>query len=87
MEIKKNAARRMHGSHPENIFQQLRIRSGLTQEQAVEYLGCDVWTIQRYELGKRLPDLERFVKIMELYGCASDEFLRGIRGYIGRVMG
>ena len=56
----------MSGGHPENHLQQIRIKSGITQEQAAEYFGYDVRTLQRYESGKEFPDQECLMKMMEL---------------------
>ena len=53
---KKNVGQRVSGGHPENHLQQIRIKSGITQEQAAEYFGYDVRTLQRYESGKEFPD-------------------------------
>ena len=84
MEIKKTPAQRMRGSHPEDLFQQMRIR---TQEQAAGSLGCDVRTLQRYESGKKSPERMCLAKMMELYDCTADELLVGKGRCIGKVMG
>ena len=73
----------MSGGHPENHLQQIRIKSGITQEQAAEYFGYDVRTLQRYESGKEVPDQECLMKMMELYDCMAGELLPKGRGEAG----
>ena len=70
MNGKEMTVRRVGGGHPENRLQQMRIKSGVTQEQAAEALACDVRTIQLYEAGEQSPTQEELVKMGEQYGCS-----------------
>ncbi len=72
---KKNTTRKIGGGHPENRLQQMRVKSGITQEQAAEHFGFDVRTLQRYESGEKFPDMKCLVKMRKLYQCTGDELL------------
>ena len=45
------------------------MKAGLTQEQAVEFLPCDVRSLQRYEKGDRVPDLNLLQDMKVCYRC------------------
>ncbi len=72
-EAKKNTTRKIGGGHPENRLQQMRVKSGITQEQAAEHFGFDVRTLQRYESGEKFPDMKCLVKMTKLYQCTAGE--------------
>lgn len=54
---------------------ELRKKSGLNQRQAAEKLGISPAPLSAYELGKKLPPLEVFAAMAELYGVSCDYLL------------
>ena len=57
-------------------IKQLRIRAGLTQQQLAEMVGgTSVSAIGMYEQGRRSPDMERIVKLCEIFSVSTDYLL------------
>jgi transcriptional regulator with XRE-family HTH domain len=50
-----------------NIYRNGRIKSGLSQEKAAEYLHIDTATLRRYETGRVQPDYEMVSSMAALY--------------------
>ncbi|WP_208560797.1 helix-turn-helix domain-containing protein [Marinilactibacillus kalidii] len=50
---------------------------GMTQDQVAEYLGITRQTISNWENGKSYPDIERIIRLSELYTLSLDELLKG----------
>lgn len=44
-----------------------RKRAGMTQEQAAEAIGVIPLTISNWEMGKKSPTLNTFIKLLNLY--------------------
>lgn len=57
-------------------IKQLRIRAGLTQQQLAEMVGgTSASAIGMYEQGRRSPDMERIVKLCEIFSVSTDYLL------------
>ncbi len=54
-------------------IKELRKQRGLTQEALAEVLGADQSTVQRWESGKRTPDLNDMVAIAKALGVPAQE--------------
>lgn len=59
-----------------NVFKQLRIKYGYTQDSLAIVLGISRSTVSMYENGNREPDLETLEKIADLFNVDMD-FLLG----------
>lgn len=53
---------------PRNIYQNARVRAGLTQEAAAERLCCTPETIRAFESGRRRPSDDTVCLMAEVYG-------------------
>lgn len=51
---------------------QLRREHDYTQEQLAELIGVSRQTISKWETGMANPDIEKLIKLSELYGCSID---------------
>ena len=58
-------------------LKQLRIKSKLTQYEVEELTGINRSTLSLYELGIRVPTIDKLMKLALLYG-ASIDYLCGI---------
>ena len=58
-------------------LKQLRIKSKLTQYEVEELTGINRSTLSLYELGIRVPTIDKLMKLALLYGVSID-YLRGI---------
>ena len=66
---------RLGGAHPENPFQSIRRKAGLSQEEAAYRLSCPLRTLQRYEAGKAEPNYSILRGMIDCYKCeAADLF-------------
>lgn len=59
----------------QNIFKQLRISSGLTQNEFARKIGISRSTIGMYETGAREPDFETLEKIADYFNVDIDYLL------------
>lgn len=55
-----------------NIFKQLRLAKGMTQEQLAEALGTTRSRLSMYELGQREPDFETLEVIADYFNVDID---------------
>ena len=51
-----------------NIFLELRNRKGLTQTEVADIVTAETSLISYYEKNKRVPPLEKFIKMCDFYG-------------------
>ena len=58
-----------------NVFKQLRLSSGMTQEELAKRLGVSRSTIGMYETGARTPDADTLEKIADLFNVDVDYLL------------
>lgn len=58
-------------------LKQLRIKSKLTQYEVEELTGINRSTLSLYELGVRVPTIDKLMKLALLYGVSID-YLCGI---------
>ena len=63
-------------SIPQNL-RQLRLNSGMTQEQAAEQLNITRQTLSSYESGRTRPDVEMLLRLCQVYGADLDTVLYG----------
>lgn len=63
-------------SIPQNL-RQLRLDSGMTQEQAAEQLNITRQTLSSYESGRTRPDVEMLLRLCQVYGTDLDTVLYG----------
>ena len=59
-----------------NRIKELRLKTGLTQEQLAKKVGLSEQAISFYELGKRNPKIEKWQKIADYFGV-SVPYLQG----------
>lgn len=57
---------------------ELRVKFEMTQEDFAEYVGVSRQSVSKWELDKTFPDVEKLVKIAELYHTSLDYLVRGI---------
>lgn len=60
----------------ENL-KQLRLESGLTQDEAAEKLGFTRQTISSYETSRTQPDIETLMRLANVYGAGLEDVLYG----------
>lgn len=54
----------------------LRTRLGLSQEELAEKLGVSRQSVSKWETGQSVPDLEKIIKLADLFGVSVDELVR-----------
>ena len=54
----------------------LRKRSGWSQEELAEKLGVSRQAVSKWESGASLPDLDRMVKMSQLFCVSTDDLLK-----------
>lgn len=65
-----------------NVGQRLKIRRnelGFTQDYVAAKLGITRQTMSNWENGRSYPDIERIIRLSELYNLSLDELLKGDR--------
>lgn len=55
----------------------LRTRAGLSQETLAERLGVSRQSISKWETDASIPDLDRLVRLSEIFGVTLDELVKG----------
>ncbi len=55
---------------------QLRKQNGWSQEELAENLGISRQSVSKWESGASIPDLERIVKMSELFGVSTDYLMK-----------
>lgn len=56
-------------------IQNLRVQKGLTQEQLAEMLEVSRQSISKWELGQAVPDVEKIIRMSELFNVSTDTLL------------
>lgn len=56
-------------------IQNLRIQKGLTQERLAEMLDCSRQSISKWELGQAVPDVDKIIRMSELFNVSTDTLL------------
>ena len=56
-------------------IQNLRIAKNLTQEQFAELLEVSRQSVSKWELGQAIPDVDRIIRMSELFGVTTDKLL------------
>lgn len=56
-------------------IQKLRISRGLTQERLAELLEVSRQSISKWELGQAVPDVEKIIRMSELFDVSTDTIL------------
>lgn len=54
----------------------LRTQLGLSQEELAEKLGVSRQSVSKWETGQSVPDLEKIIKLSDLFGVSVDELVR-----------
>lgn len=54
----------------------LRTEKGLSQEDLAEQLGVSRQSVSKWETGQSVPDLDRIIKLADLFGVTVDELVR-----------
>ncbi|KRN22719.1 helix-turn-helix domain-containing protein [Lacticaseibacillus camelliae] len=54
-----------------------RTKSGMSQESLAEFMGVSRQTISNWETSRSYPDVERVMRLADLYHLSLDEMLRG----------
>lgn len=54
----------------------LRTQLGLSQEELAEKLGVSRQSVSKWETGQSVPDLEKIIKLADLFGVSVDELVR-----------
>lgn len=58
-------------------LQELRKRSGYSQEQVAEMLGLSRQAVSKWESGQGKPEIDNIVKLTEIYNVSADYILLG----------
>ena len=61
---------------------ELRIKKNMTQEEFADYMGVTRQSVSKWELNKAFPDVEKVIRISELYDVSIDYILKGERNDI-----
>ena len=56
-------------------IQKLRIQKGLTQERLAEMLEVSRQSVSKWELGQAVPDVEKIIRMSELFDVSTDAIL------------
>ena len=66
----------------------LRKRNGWSQEELGFRLDVSRQAVSKWEMGDSVPDLDKIIKISELFGCTTDYWLKdeGARGKYGAAV-
>lgn len=56
----------------------LRTRAGLSQEALAEQLGVSRQSISKWETDGSIPDLDKLVRLSEIFGVTLDELVKGV---------
>jgi transcriptional regulator with XRE-family HTH domain len=56
-----------------NVFQELRNKSNLTQEQVASSLGIERSTVAKWETGKAMPTADKLPVLAKLFDCTIDD--------------
>lgn len=56
-------------------IQKLRIQKSLTQERLAEMLDVSRQSVSKWELGQAMPDVDRIIRMSELFGVSTDKLL------------
>ena len=54
----------------------LRTEKGLSQEDLAEQMGVSRQSVSKWETGQSVPDLDRIIKLADLFGVTVDELVR-----------
>ena len=54
----------------------LRTQLGLSQLELAEKLGVSRQSVSKWETGQSVPDLEKLIKLADLFGISVDELVR-----------
>ena len=54
----------------------LRTEKGLSQEDLAEQLGVSRQSVSKWETGQSVPDLDKIIKLADLFGVTVDELVR-----------
>lgn len=60
-------------------IQCLRVKHGLTQERLAEMLEVSRQSVSKWELGQAMPDVEKIIRMSELFEVSTDTILMKIR--------
>ena len=69
------------------IYRQLRIRTGMTQEEFGAAIGCSRRTVARFESGCAQPDEKQEKKMLELARCTREELAEMVCAEVSAVIG
>jgi len=58
-------------------YREQRLKAGLTMQAAAAALKVSRTTIGNWESGKKQPTAKNIIKMSEVYGCTTDELLKG----------
>ncbi len=57
---------------------ELRTKKNMTQEEFADYMGVTRQSVSKWELDKAFPDVEKLIRISELYDVSIDYILKGV---------
>ena len=60
-----------------NRLQRLRQRQGLSQDALAEKLGVSRQAVSKWERDEAVPEVEKLLRLSELYGVSLDELVKG----------
>ena len=58
-------------------YKSARSEAGLTIKEAADAIGVTAQAVSLLENGKSNPTADNIVKMSEVYGCTTDELLKG----------
>ena len=69
------------------VYQKMRERSGLTQEQLGDGMGATRHGIRRFETGETMPDAAQERRMMEVTNCSKLAFVEMVCEELGELIG
>ncbi len=64
-------------SHLRENMQYLRAEKGMSQSKLASMLDVSRQAVAKWESDKSFPEMEKLIKICEIFGCSIDELVRG----------
>lgn len=59
-------------------LQRIRKNAGFTQEELAERMDVSRQAVSKWELGQTFPELDKLIRMAELFDCTLDELVRGV---------
>ena len=64
-------------------IQRKRVARGMSQAALAQILGISRQSVAKWEAGKSRPELEKMIRLCDLFGCTMDELVYGVGCHAG----